>query len=755
MPDGSEQTPPGASPEVRRRRREGWFILAAPIAVVLFAVFLTRMPPSVTGKSLGSDATLVLLINVSLIGLAIIVILVGRNIVKLILDRRARVLGSHLRTRLVAAFVGVALLPAGMLFTVALAFVGNSVENWFKGEVESALEGSLEVAHAYYDDLARTSLGFARSIAKRVAADGLDRLGRKDVLRKVLDDRRLDYQLDLVEVFAGDQVLARSRRADMPPRVGTEPSAILVRNALQGQEDTLVDSVGGSDMVRAAAPVMIDGRVIAAVVVDAWVPRSVRLRREEIDKSFRQYLQMKIQRRPIQTSYTITLALVTVVVLFAATWVAFAVARSITVPLQRLAEGTRAVAQGDLGQHIEGEGDDEVGTLVTSFNAMTQDLKTSRDELEDRRRYLEIVLGNISAGVISTDPAGRITTLNHAAAALIGIARREGLGRALVDVFPPEARGDVTQMVSELLDEAREAQASAVERQIEVGREGAQAAVLMAGTPLVAENGKVEGVVLFLEDVTHLLRVQRMEAWREVARRIAHEIKNPLTPIQLSAQRLRKRYAAQLQDDGGVFDECTRTIIQQVDDLKTLVNEFATFARLPRGEQTPQDLNRLVDEAIVLFREGHPDISFEFTPAAALPVIDLDREGVKRVLINVLDNGVAACQARARAAGEAGGRIELKTVYDGQLAVVRVEIADDGVGMTADVKARLGEPYFSTKADGTGLGLAIVSEVVADHNGFVRVRDNQPHGSRFIIEFPARRQAALVAARGRRDAYAG
>ena len=755
MPDGSDATPTGASPEVQRRRREGWLILVTAVAVVLFALVETRMPPSSAGLSLGSDAVLVALINLNLILLALLVFLVGRNIVKLVLDRRARVLGSHLRTRLVVAFVGVTLLPAGILFAVALAFVGNSVENWFKGEVESALEGSLEVTHTYYEGLARTALGFARTIAQRAATDGLARPQRKDALRRFLDERRTDYQLDLVEVFAGNQPAVRSRRADLPSRIGTSGDAVLLRNAQSGTEGTVVDSVGGSDMVRAAAPIPGDGRPLGVVVVNAWVPRSVRARREEIDRSFGQYLRLKIQRRPIQTSYTITLALVTVVVLFAATWVAFSVARSITVPLQRLAEGTRAVAQGDLEQHIEGEGDDEVGTLVTSFNAMTQDLKTSRDELEDRRRYLEIVLGNISAGVISTNSAGRITTLNTAAAALLGVSRREGLGRVLVDVFPPDARGEVTQMIAELLDEARAAQANVVERQLELGPDATHAAVLVTGTPLVDDNGKVEGVVLFLEDVTHLLRVQRMEAWREVARRIAHEIKNPLTPIQLSAQRLRKRYAAKLQDDGGVFDECTKTIIQQVEDLKSLVNEFASFARMQRGEQTPQDLNRLVEEALVLFREGHLDIAFDFVPAAALPVIDLDREGVKRVLINVLDNAVGACKARLRAPGEAAGRIELKTVYDSQLAVVRVEVADDGVGMTPDVKARLGEPYFSTKADGTGLGLAIVSEVVADHNGFVRVRDNPPHGSRFIIEFPARRPTAQLATRGRRDAYAG
>jgi len=257
--------------------------------------------------------------------------------------------------------------------------------------------------------------------------------------------------------------------------------------------------------------------------------------------------------------------------------------------------------------------------------------------------------------------------------------------------------------------------------------------------------------------VSHLLRVQRMEAWREVARRIAHEIKNPLTPIQLSAQRLRRRYATRLGPEGAVFDECTRTIIQQVDELKALVNEFSTFARMPAAAHTPQDLNRLVEEALVLFREGHREITFAFDPEPDLPELEMDREGIKRALLNLLDNAVAACAEARRREPTAGGpaRVELATHHDTGLGVVRLEIADNGAGMTPEVKARLFEPYFSTKPDGTGLGLAIVSAIVADHNGFIRVRDNLPRGGRFVMEFPVRRRAAQLAARAQHGAYAG
>ena len=770
MPGPSDPSLPwGPAPEVRRRRREGWIIAGIIVAVVLLAIAQFWLPQSLGSGSLGTDAVLIFLIDVNLILLVLLVFLVGRNIAKLIFERRRRIMGSHLRTRLVVAFVAIALLPATLLFLVGLVFVGNSIERWFNGQVERSLEGALEVAHAYYQDLAGTALGFARELAAQVGEQGLVARDRREALKRFLDARRAEYQLDLVEVFAHRQALARSRREDLPAGIGAEPLADLIRRAAGGEEATLIDRVGEADLIRAAVPIRDEAKTVGVVVVDAYVPFSVVVRRDESERAFNEYLRLKIQRRPIQTNYTITLAVVTIVVLFSATWFGFYMARGITVPIQRLAEGTRAVAHGDLDHRIEGEGEDEIGTLVTAFNRMTAELKTSRTELESRRRYLETLLANITAGVVSADAEGRITTMNRAAEALLGMSAAASVGRCIDDAFAGDGYADVRELAAELHAGVpaprglppplapNEAGGGPVERQLKLTRDGREVAVLLTGTRLMTEHGGPRGLVLFFEDVSHLLRVQRMEAWREVARRIAHEIKNPLTPIQLSAQRLRRRYAARLGPEGAVFDECTRTIIQQVDELKALVNEFSTFARLPAAAHAPQDLNRLVEEALVLFREGHREITFTFDPAPELPELELDREGIKRALLNLLDNAVAACaEARRRepAAGEPA-RVELVTRHDEGLDVVRLEIADDGAGMTPEVKARLFEPYFSTKPDGTGLGLAIVSVIVADHNGFIRVRDNLPRGSRFVLEFPVRRRAAQLAARAQHGAYAG
>jgi two-component system nitrogen regulation sensor histidine kinase NtrY len=379
--------------------------------------------------------------------------------------------------------------------------------------------------------------------------------------------------------------------------------------------------------------------------------------------------------------------------------------------------------------------DEEIAVLVDSFNQMTADLQQINSELVERRKYLENLLANIAAGVVSLSQGGSVTMLNRAAERMLGLRLIEVRGKHWSQVFQ---RSDLAQVGAVIADAVASPDQ---EREQQVKLVGGEHVITthVTATALSDDAGARRGTMLFFEDVTHLLRVQRMEAWREVARRMAHEIKNPLTPIQLSAQRLRKRYADQLgTSDDGLFDECTRTIIRQVDELKRLVNEFSLFARLPALSLTPQDLNAVVDEALVLFREGHPEIAFDFHAGAQLPAVDLDREAIKRALINMLDNAVAACQGV-----DSGGRIEIITKHVGARGVVRVEVADNGSGMSSDVKMRLFEPYFSTKREGTGLGLAIVSAIVADHQAYIRVQDNPPRGSRFIIEFPLRRRAAL------------
>jgi two-component system nitrogen regulation sensor histidine kinase NtrY len=344
-------------PQDRRRWWEAGVMAVTTVAVLSYALFEARLPQVGDTNGFGTDAMLVLLININLILLVLLVFLVGRHLFKLVLDRRRGVLGSHLRTRLVVAFVAIALLPATLMFIVAQTFTTNSIDRWFNREVERAIKGSLDVANAYYQGVAATSLGFATRIAQQVADEpALLERGNKGRLKTTITARRMEYQLDLVEVFTGGRRRARSRNPAVSRGIGTSWSKV-VQDAAMGTSGTVVDTLVNRDVVRAAVPIVRDQSIIGAVVVAIRVPARVVRERESISRSFSEYLSLKIQRRPIRTAYTITLVLATLVVVFAAIWVGFYVSRGITQPIERLAEGTRVVAQGDLDHRIAGGGD--------------------------------------------------------------------------------------------------------------------------------------------------------------------------------------------------------------------------------------------------------------------------------------------------------------------------------------------------------------------------------------------------------------
>ena len=339
---------------------------------------------------------------------------------------------------------------------------------------------------------------------------------------------------------------------------------------------------------------------------------------------------------------------------------------------------------------------------------------------------MEIVLRNVAAGVISVDREGLITTINTSAERLLHINIANVLGRNFREVM----REAHLEIVRDALRDMALTRHDTISRQITLEMRGERRVLQMNLTMLRDEQGEFLGSVLVLDDLTQMVKGQRMAAWREVARRIAHEIKNPLTPIQLSAQRLRKRYLERFSadEDGRIFDECTSMISKAVDELKILVNEFSNFARMPAVQPTENNLNDLVRETLTLYQEAHRDVQFQFCPDLQLPVIRIDRDQIKRVLINLLENAVAAMANK--------GKMLISTTYDAELKMVSCSVADDGPGISAEVKSRLFEPYFSTKKGGTGLGLAIVTSIVSDHNGFVRVRDNFPHGACFVVELP-------------------
>ena len=709
--------------EAKRRKREGLVILATTLMVLAFAFFEVRLPETSPEYSLSNNIAFFVLINVNVILLALLVFLVVRNLVKLVFERKRRMLGSRLRVRLVLAFIALSLVPTLLLFFIAGGLVTRSFERWFDLQVENALQGSLEIGQTYYQNSANNALFYARQLSQRMTREGLFETHRVGELKDFIQSKQREYNLGTVELFSPDyRSLVVAFNEQVPTGVTIKPEKEFLDRALRGLEVTRTQAFGEGDIIRGGVPIYsADKRVLGVVVVDYFVPKSITKRALQISRSYEQYKHLMFLKAPVKNSYILTLLLITLVIIFGATWCGLYLAKGITVPIQKLAEGTHEVAHGNWDYTIEAGGDDEIGTLVESFNQMTRDLKQINLELEQRKRFVETLLANITAGVIAVDPTGKITTWNKAAEEMLGVQAADELRRNQQEVF---LVGQL-QVMRDILESVKDRES--VERQIKIHSAEQLLTVVVTAATLRDDEGKSVGVMVFLEDITQIQKVQRMEAWREVARRIAHEIKNPLTPIQLSAERLRKRYAKLLDGNGTILDKCTTTIIQQVDELKNLVNEFSHFARLPAAQLTTNNLNEVIQEALFLFKEGHEDIHFQLRNGD-IPPLELDREQIKRVVINLLDNAVAAV-------GD-NGEIKIATSHDRSRGVVYLEIADNGCGVEPDVRTRIFEPYFSTKKNGTGLGLTIVSQIIDDHRGYIRVRANEPQGTKFTVEFP-------------------
>ncbi len=732
-----------APAESKKRKRE-WIISGIAL---LFMVLLTRVEIQLASLSseapMGNKILIFGLINFVILLVILLIYLLFRNVAKLMVERRSNPFGAKLRGKLVLAFVALSLVPTMLLFFVSAGYIKNSIQNWFNTQIESSLRESLEVAQTYYQSSAANALYYGEQISNIIKEEKLLNDQNLPQLRELIAQKQKEYNLGVVEVFSSQrEELVRAANPNVPLGEFTNPSSEDIQAGFRGTKLTKVNPAGKADLIRGIVPVYSNWNsadVVGVVVVNYYVPYSLVSKMNEISTSYKEFRRLKILRNPITTGYILTLFVITLVIIILAVGFGLHLAKSLTIPIQELAEATRQVAEGNLDLQLTAKGDDEIGMLVTSFNKMTADLRGNQQairvandelqrsnlELDQRRRYMEIVLRNVTAGVISVDRDGVLTTINKSAEKLLNIRTAEVIGRNFRQVLG-EAHMDI---VKDLLRDMVLAKQDTISKQVTIQLKELKLTLLLNLTVLKDENGEFMGTVVVFDDLTQLIKAQRMAAWREVARRIAHEIKNPLTPIQLSAQRLRKRYLDRFGADEKVFDECTAMIVQSVEELKTLVDEFSSFARMPAAQPAPNNLNEIIREALTLFQEAHRQISFAFQADEAIPDIQLDRDQIKRVLINLLDNAVAAL------GGE--GRIDLESLYNKELQMVTFVVADTGHGIAAEDRPKLFEPYFSTKKSGTGLGLAIVNTIIADHRGFIRVRDNSPQGTRFIIELPA------------------
>jgi two-component system nitrogen regulation sensor histidine kinase NtrY len=714
-------------------------LIGALVATLTFANRSTSLSPDFL-----SEFVLYALSVGVLTMLVALVFVLARNIVKLVVERRRGLPFTRFRAKLVAVLLGMTLLPTILVLIVGSELIRTSVDRWFNPPMEELLSSASRIASVYYRERQHQVAERARQIARSLEAVDLrvpnvaavyaivapevtqQRVGRVDVYRVVATTGPRSEVASVVDVAA----------PTLPPGYNRASADRVAERALSGSHEPMFEGMpDGGEWLRAAALVRPRAGAASGVVVASdYLTGDLAARSRHLTEVYDTYNQLKLLKRPLTGVYLSFFLMVTLMILIGAIWMGLYMAKRITRPIHALALGAKEIGAGHLDHRVEPETADEFGSLVDAFNAMAGELAASRrklersahdlqrkhQEVEGRRRYIETILERIATGVVSIDEAGRVTTVNSAASRLIGLDGTAA-GRPASEVF---SRADL-QPLRALVDGARDP-GEPRPQEIALVRDGRELHLAAVATTLYGESGAPEGTVLVFDDVTPLIRAQKVAAWREVARRLAHEIKNPLTPIQLSAERVRRHLANAPDPTRALVDECTSTIVTEVESLKALVDEFSQFARMPPPRRVPTDLHALLTGTLALYNGLFQDVRISCAFAPIMPLVQVDPEQVRRVIINLVDNAVEAMERH--------GRITIETQHDAANAVARIIVADDGPGISPDDREKLFLPYYSTKRRGSGLGLAIVRRVVAEHGGSIDVSDHVPRGTQFTIE---------------------
>jgi two-component system nitrogen regulation sensor histidine kinase NtrY len=712
----------------------------AVLLAALIAILMAANRSSIYTPDFLVEFVLYGLLAADLTMVVALVFLLARNIVKLVVERRRGRPFARFRAKLVALLIGMTLVPAVLVLAVGSELIRTSLDRWFTAPMEEILASANTIAGDYY----RERQAHVAEHAARVARV----LGQSDLaaepaesLRALAAAEAIPGRVQVVQVYRvvpGSEPAALEALFDVassgtPSGYSQTSVARIAAETLSGAtpSDRVETRGAEGDLLHGAAVIRTaQGAPAGVVVATDHLPGELARRSRQMTAAFENYSQLRVFQRPLTGVYLSFFLMVTLMILVGATWMGLYLAKRITQPIQMLAHAAREIGAGHLDQRVEPQSDDEFGSLTEAFNTMAGELATSRRrieqstiDLERRRRYVETILERITTGVISINTTGIVTTINSAAARLLGVSRSV-VGQPARAVFDRPALDPLLAMMGAPASD----RAASLEREMVIAREGHEAHLSVVATPLIGEAGNQEGRILVLDDVTPLIRAQKVAAWREVARRLAHEIKNPLTPIQLSAERLRRHFSDAPSGARALVEECTTTIVGEVESLKALVDEFSQFARMPPPRTTPTDVHALIAGSLALYDGLFTDVEFVRRFAADLPLVRLDPEQIRRVIINVIDNAIEAMDRQ--------GVIVIETRHDAPNHLVQIEVADNGPGIPPGEREKLFLPYYSTKRRGSGLGLAIVRRIIAEHGGTIDARDNEPHGTRFTIELP-------------------
>jgi len=719
-------------PAVGRTLAVGLAVVAIVSGFLTYAVMTGRVPVirATTPNVLG-------LLLFDLIVLLLLGAVIAYRVVLLIANQRRQLAGSRLHVRLVMLFSVVAVVPTIVIASFSVLFFHFGLQGWFSDRVRTALGESIAVAEAYLSEHRQTIIGDVLAMANDFNREGPLLLANLPRMQRFLEGQARVRGLTEAVVFDRDgRVLAR---AGLTFGLEFEP---VPDWALDEARRGGVPILTSDDDDRLRALVKLEVFDDLFLYVGRFVERRVLNHLEQVRAAVSAYETLEGRRSQIEINFALLYAMVALLFLLAAVWFGFNFASQLAKPIGRLVGAAERIRSGDMGVRVPTPGTgDELDVLSRAFNRMTGQLEAQRDELveanrqlDERRRFTEAVLAGVASGVIGLDAEGCLNLPNRTGSELLGIDLHAHVGQPLREIVP---------QMADALDESRRRPARLVESQVTITVQGRARTLLVRVTAEVA-GGDLGGFVVTFTDITALLAAQRKAAWADIARRIAHEIKNPLTPIQLAAERLRRRYLPQITNDPETFQQCTDTIVRQVDDLRQMVDEFSSFARLPTPVMAPEDLADICRKAVFLQRQAHSEVAFAIDLPQHAVTVSCDRRQINQVLTNLLQNAADAIEA-AKAAGsiDGDGWIGLQVRNDDGRAMVVVE--DNGVGLPAALKDRLTEPYVTTRSKGTGLGLAIAKKIMEEHGGELVLEDREERGARVVIALPLLEEIAVGA----------
>jgi two-component system nitrogen regulation sensor histidine kinase NtrY len=657
-----------------------------------------------------------------------------RNLIKLYYDKRKPIAGGRFKKRLVFFFISFSIIPTLLLFFFATDLISNSIEKWFKADIDLIMTKFEDLNTSYYEKAKDDLKHFARLIKDDIRKYKKYTPDNRQFLRTSTKQQMKEYNLDVVNIYVNQDEEITFFSPSITLQEYRDLPQYFIYGSLGGSAPTKTDRMKKGLLIRHGTDFETKGGDKILVIIGRFFPEKYIENLQTLNSMVQKYALQKNIKDPVRTTYILLFVFITILVVFSASWLGLYLARGITVPIDKVVAAAAEITRGNLDIQIDYQANDEFNVLVNEFNRMVTDLKEHREklnqrtiELRQRRSITETILKHITTGVIALNAKEEIIEINPGAERMLSLNGEADRRKHYSEVIS----GDSYLGIADLIEKAYHTNFKILEKEVDVKIRGKILNLAVKITQIRNPiNNKFSGVLVVLTDLTELIRAQRMLVWREVAKRIAHEIKNPLTPITISSQRILK--ALELPDDKfrKIVEDSLHIILQELDSIKKLAEEFANFARLPQIKFTKGDINQLLEKLISVYTSIYSQIDFKVNLDVDIPMlIKMDVEQMKRIFVNIIDNAVES-------QGEMG-TIEIISKYNNESQFVRIEIADEGPGISDEDKQKLFIPYFSNKSAGTGLGLAITHNIIEEHNGMISVVDNSPKGSRFIIEIPA------------------